>query len=279
MNNHQETQYLTLLEDIIDNGKVHDDRTGTGTYRLKNKTLSFDLSEEFPLLTTKKMFVKGIITELLWFLNGDTNLKYLHENGNHIWDKNQENFVEKRKIKNLKTNDGDCGNIYGKQWRNFNGVDQISELIKNIKSDPNSRRHIVSSWNPEDINPYSCCLPPCHVLFQCFVEKDELSLTLYQRSGDFFLGIPFNLASYSILTCMIAHVCDLKPKTFFHFIGDCHVYKNHLNQCKEQLKRTPFKFPKLKIKRKVENIFDFKLEDFEFEDYISHPTIKAEMSV
>jgi len=276
---HQEQQYLDIMKDILKNGKEHKNRTEESTLRLKNKTMSFDLTKGFPLLTTKKMFFKGIVTELLWFLKGDTNIKYLNENGNHIWDKNQLDFHNKRKAKGIETEKGDCGYIYGKQWRDFNGIDQIKDLVHNLKNNPNSRRHIVSAWNPKDIHPYISCLPPCHVMFQCFVEGNKLSLTLYQRSGDFFLGVPFNIASYSLLTHLLAKSCNLKAKEFFHIIGDCHIYKNHINQCKEQISRNILDMPKLLINENKKDLFAFEVDDFKIINYNPHLPIKADMAI
>lgn len=274
-----EKVYLELLNDVLTTGSHSEDRTGCGTIRSFAKMMKFDISNSFPLLTTKKMAWKSIAHELFWFLSGDTNLKYLQDNKVRIWDGNYLDFVKRRKEKGMETVEGDCGNIYGKQWRNFEGIDQIARLISEIKQNPQSRRLLVSAWNPKDVDPNISCLPPCHVLFQFFVDGDHLSCALYQRSADLFLGVPFNIASYSMLTYMVAQVCGLKPKEFTHFIGDCHIYKNHIEQVKEQLTRAAFPLPKLNVKNRHQTIFEFELSDFEIEGYESHPAIKAEMAV
>lgn len=280
-----ETQYLNLLKDVLENGSSSDDRTGVGTIRSFGKSMEFDLSDSFPLLTTKKMAWKSIIHELLWFLSGDTNLKYLKENNVKIWDANAEDFKKRRTEHGIYTAEGECGYIYGHQWRNFVGsknsepVDQIKNICEELKINPTSRRLLVSAWNPSQIDPLDSCLPPCHVLFQLFVDNGELSCSLYQRSGDCFLGVPFNIASYSFLTYMFADIFDLKPKKFVHFIGDCHIYNNHIEQVKEQLSRTPYDFPKLKIINTPKDIFSFNIDNFVIEDYKYHPAIKADMAV
>lgn len=262
---HQEYKYLDLLQHILDNGTEKGDRTGTGTISTFGYQMRFDLSKEFPLLTTKKMFTKGIIHELLWFLSGDTNIKYLQDNGVHIWD-------------SWSGDDGDLGKIYSHQWRRWNcDFDQISYVIEQIKSNPNGRRHLVTAWNPSDLKEQA--LPACHCLFQFYVANGKLSCQLYQRSADVFLGVPFNIASYALLTQMVAHVCDLEIGEFVHTFGDVHIYKNHLEQVKTQLKREPKKWPTMKIKRKVDSIFDFKYEDFELQNYECHPAIKGKVSV
>lgn len=257
-------QYHDLLEKILNEGAVKSDRTGTGTISLFGHQMRFDLSKGFPLVTTKKVFLKGIIHELLWFLSGDTNIKYLQDNGVHIWDA-------------WADENGDLGPVYSKQWRDFGGVDQISEVVKSIKENPNSRRHIVTAWNPTEVNDMA--LPPCHCLFQFYVVDGKLSCQLYQRSADVFLGVPFNIASYALLTQMIAHVCDLEVGDFVHTFGDVHIYANHLEQVEMQIKRKPYPLPIIKIKRKVDSIFDFKYEDFELIDYKHHPAIKGKVAV
>jgi thymidylate synthase len=272
-------QYLDLLKDVRDNGVGKDDRTGTGTRSVFGRQLRFNLQEGFPLLTTKKVFLKGIIHELLWFLEGGTNTKYLKDNGINIWD----SWADEK---------GDLGPIYGAQWRNWNdeGIDQISIAINEIKNNPNNRRIIVSAWNPsvlpdtsksfsENVSNGKAALPPCHSLFQFYVSEGKLSCQLYQRSADIFLGVPFNIASYALLTMMIAQVCDLEPGDFVHTFGDVHIYNNHTDQVNEQLSRTPKELPKMKINPEVDNIFDFKYEDFVLEKYDPYPVIKAPISV
>ena len=291
---HQEYKYLNLVEKILKEGKDHKNRTGIKTKRLICEVMKFDLSEEFPLITTKKMYWKGIVHELLWFLSGDTSIKYLKDNNVHIWDKNVEDFYQKRILKSIKKNKNYdnisgfyndeydynyAGLIYGYQWRNFNGqgFDQIQNAINLIKNNPDSRRIIVSAWNPSQLN--DMCLPPCHVLLQFTVDEGILHSTLFQRSADEFLGIPFNIASYSLLTYMVAHVCGLKPGTFNHVMNDAHIYYNHIDAVKEQLLRVPYPFPNLELNKDIKNIDDFKYEDIQLINYKSHPTIKADMAV
>ena len=262
-------EYLELLNDVMENGNEKGDRTGTGTKSVFGRQARFDLSKGFPLLTTKKLHLKSIIYELLWFLKGDSNIKFLNDNGVTIWDE-------------WADENGDLGPVYGAQWRRWedkNGktFDQITDLIDRIKKDPNSRRLIVSAWNVPQINEMK--LPPCHCLFQFYVANGKLSCQLYQRSCDLFLGVPFNIASYALLTMMIAQVCDLKPGEFIHTFGDLHIYKNHLDQVKEQLSREPRPLPKMKINPEIKDIFDFKYEDFELEGYDPHPAIKAPIAV
>jgi thymidylate synthase len=274
-------QYLDLLKEIAEIGETRGDRTGTGTRSVFGRQLRFNLQDGFPLLTTKRMFMKGITHELLWFLMGETNIKYLLENGVHIWD-------------GWATEDGEIGNLYGSQWVNWNsGINQIEDVIRSIKKNPNSRRHIVSAWNVEylpgeSISPQEnvrngkMALAPCHVLFQFYVSQNrELSCHLYMRSSDFFLGTPFNIASYSLLTHMIAQQCDLGVGDFIFSTGDTHLYIDHLNDeiVYEQLRRVPKPLPKLNIKRKPEDIFHYRLDDFEIVGYDPHPTIKAPISV
>jgi thymidylate synthase len=260
--------YEELLQRVLLTGTFKGDRTGTGTISRFGDQIRYDLSEGFPLLTTKKVFMKGIIHELLWFLKGETNIKYLVDNGVHIWDE-------------WADENGELGPVYGAQWRRWEGkdgtYDQISELIHMIKTNPNSRRLIVSGWNVPDVNKVK--LPPCHTLFQFYVANGKLSCQLYQRSADIFLGVPFNIASYALLTMMIAQVCDLEPGDFVHTFGDVHIYSNHLEQVKEQLGRTPKPFPTMKINPAVKDIFGFKYEDFELVGYDSWPAIKAPVAV
>ncbi len=261
--------YLELLNHIIDTGVRREDRTGTGTIGCFGYQMRFDLSEGFPVLTTKKLHLKSIIHELLWFLNGDTNIKYLKDNGVRIWD-------------DWADENGDLGPVYGYQWRSWpnpdgSSTDQIEKLVDQIKKNPYSRRHVVSAWNPSFIDEMA--LPPCHCLFQFHVSEGKLNCQLYQRSADTFLGVPFNIASYSLLTMMIAQVCDLEPGEFVHSFGDVHLYTNHLDQAKEQLKRTPGTLPQMKINPKVKNLLDFTYEDFELVDYVAEPNIKAPIAV
>jgi thymidylate synthase len=270
---HPERQYLALLADILANGVQRGDRTGTGTLGVFGRQIRFDLAKAFPVLTTKKLHLRSIIIELLWFLKGDTNIAYLKDNGVRIWDE-------------WADENGDLGPVYGKQWRSWaapakdgNGVrviDQISALVENLKTNPNSRRHIVTAWNPADVDDMA--LPPCHCLFQFFVADGKLSCQLYQRSADVFLGVPFNIASYALLTLMVAKVVGLEPGEFVHTFGDAHLYLNHLDQAREQLKREPFDFPTMKIADK-RDLFGFEYEDFALEGYQAHPHIKAEVSV
>lgn len=262
-------QYLNLLQHILDNGAEKGDRTGTGTISVFGNQMRFNLQEGFPCLTTKKLHLKSIIYELLWFLKGDTNAKWLQERGVRIWNE-------------WADENGDLGHIYGYQWRSwpdYNGghIDQISEVIDQIKNNPNSRRLIVSAWNVADICNMN--LPPCHVLFQFYVANGKLSCQLYQRSADTFLGMPFNIASYALLTMMVAQVCSLEPGDFVYTTGDTHLYLNHIEQAKLQLTREPRPLPKMKINPEVKNIFDFKYEDFELVGYDPHPHIKATVSI
>lgn len=262
-------QYLELLNHILNDGNDKDDRTGTGTISVFGYQMRFDLEEGFPLLTTKKLHLKSIIYELLWFLSGDTNIRYLNENGVHIWDE----WADEH---------GDLGPVYGSQWRNWKTgdgrfVDQISGVIEQIRENPTSRRLIVSAWNPGEIEKMA--LPPCHVLFQFYVSNNRLSCQLYQRSADVFLGVPFNIASYSLLTMMVAQVCDLRPGEFIHTIGDVHLYCNHIEQARLQVTRTPYPLPTMRLNPQVKSIFDFTFTDFELSNYQAHPHIKAEVSV
>ncbi|MEJ7675650.1 MAG: thymidylate synthase [Chitinophagaceae bacterium] len=262
-------QYLQLLQHILQNGTDKNDRTGTGTRSTFGYQMRFDLAEGFPLVTTKKLHLKSIIHELLWFLKGDTNIKYLKENGVRIWDE-------------WADENGDLGPVYGKQWRSWEGkdgkaVDQISDLVQQIKINPDSRRLIVSAWNVADLPEMK--LMPCHCLFQFYVVNGRLSCQLYQRSADVFLGVPFNIASYALLTIMMAQVCDLEPGEFIHSFGDVHLYSNHFEQAELQLTRTPFPLPQMKINPEVKNIFDFMFGDFELLNYQSHPAIKAPVAV
>lgn len=262
-------QYLDLLKDILENGTDKHDRTGTGTRSVFGRQMRFDLSQGFPLLTTKKLHLKSIIHELLWFLNGDTNVKYLQDNGVRIWNE-------------WAREDGDLGHIYGYQWRSWpdykgGTIDQISQAVNDIKNNPDSRRIIVSAWNVADLP--NMALPPCHAFFQFYVANGKLSLQLYQRSADTFLGVPFNIASYALLTMMMAQVCGLQPGDFIHTLGDTHIYLNHLEQARLQLTREPRQLPTMKINPDVKSIFDFKYEDFELEGYDPHPHIAAKVSV
>jgi len=273
-------QYLGLLQHILDNGVHKSDRTGTGTQSCFGYQMRFDLQKGFPLVTTKKVHLKSIIHELLWFLKGETNIAYLKENGVGIWNE-------------WADENGELGPVYGKQWRSWEGkdgkvVDQVSELITQIKNNPDSRRLIVNAWNVADLPEMA--LMPCHTMFQFYTspptplqgergEKRTLSCQLYQRSADVFLGVPFNIASYALLTMMVAQVCDLAPGEFIHTFGDVHIYSNHMEQVNLQLSRTPYPLPTMKINPSVKNIFDFKFEDFKLENYQSHPGIKAPVAV
>src|SRR6187397_8811 len=262
-------QYLDLLQHILDNGVQKHDRTGTGTISTFGYQMRFDLQKGFPLVTTKKVHTKSIIHELLWFLKGQTNIQYLKENGVSIWNE-------------WAKENGELGPVYGKQWRSWEGkdgkiVDQISELIKQIKSNPDSRRLIVSAWNVTELPDMA--LMPCHTLFQFYVANGKLSCQLYQRSADVFLGVPFNIASYALLTMMMAQVCDLEPGEFIWTGGDTHLYTNHLEQAELQLSRTPFPLPAMKLNPSVKDIFDFRYEDFELVNYQAHPAIKAPVAV
>ena len=262
-------QYLNLIDRVMKEGSVKNDRTGTGTKSIFGHQMRFDLSKGFPCITTKKLHLKSIIHELLWFLAGDTNTKYLNDNGVRIWDE-------------WADDDGNLGSIYGYQWRSWpspdgNHIDQISQVINDIKSNPNSRRLSVSAWNVGDIK--NMALPPCHAFFQFYVNENKLSCQLYQRSADIFLGVPFNIASYSLLTMMIAQVCNLQYGDFVHTLGDAHIYKNHFEQVKTQLTRKPKTLPKMMINPKIKNIFDFKFEDFVLVDYDPHPHIKGKVAI
>ena len=262
-------QYLDLMQKVLDEGQEKSDRTGTGTLSIFGHQMKFDLSKGFPLVTTKKVHLKSIIHELIWFLQGSTNISYLKENGVSIWDE-------------WADENGDLGPVYGAQWRSWpdgnNGtIDQIENLINGIKNNPDSRRHIVSAWNPALVDEMA--LPPCHSLFQFYVANGELSCQLYQRSADIFLGVPFNIASYALLTHMIAQVCNLKAGKFVHTLGDAHLYVNHLEQAKLQLSREVMGLPELKLSSNVNNIFDFKFEDIEIVNYESHPAISAPIAV
>jgi len=262
-------QYHDLLRLVLEHGQPKADRTGTGTLSIFGAQTRFDLRENFPLLTTKKLHIKSIIYELLWFLRGDTNVRYLNEHGVTIWDE----WADK---------EGDLGRVYGAQWRDWRGqndvhVDQIENAIAQIKSTPQSRRLIVSAWNPAEIDKMA--LPPCHVLFQFYVQDGELSCQLYQRSADLFLGVPFNIASYSLLTLMVAQGCDLKPGDFIHTFGDLHLYRNHLEQAHEQLARDCRPLPRIKLNPAIKDIRDFQFEDFQLIGYHPHPTIKAPIAV
>jgi len=262
-------QYLDLLQHILDNGVEKQDRTGTGTISWFGHQLRFNLADGFPLVTTKKLHLKSIIHELLWFLKGETNIAYLKEKGVSIWDE-------------WADENGELGPVYGKQWRSWEGaggkeVDQITDLIAQIKKNPDSRRLIVNAWNVAELDKMA--LMPCHVLFQFYVAKGKLSCQLYQRSADVFLGVPFNIASYALLTMMIAQVCGLEPGEFIHTFGDVHIYSNHMEQVKLQLTRKPYPLPTMKMNSEIKNIFDFKFEDFVLENYQFHPAIKAPVAV
>ena len=262
-------QYLQLLQHILDTGVQKHDRTGTGTISCFGYQMRFDLTKGFPLVTTKKMHLKSIIHELLWFLKGETNIKYLTENGVGIWDE----WADEK---------GELGPVYGKQWRSWSGtdgkkVDQVTDLITQLKKNPDSRRLIVSAWNVADLPEMA--LMPCHALFQFYVADGKLSCQLYQRSADVFLGVPFNIASYALLVMMIAQVCDLQLGEFIHTFGDVHIYNNHMDQVKLQLTRSPYPLPVMKLNASVKNIFDFRYEDFTLENYQSHPGIKAPVAV
>ena len=257
-------KYEKMLKHVLENGKYKGDRTGTGTYSVFGYQERWDLSEGFPLVTTKEVHLRSIIYELLWFIKGETNTKYLKDNKVSIWDE-------------WADEDGELGPIYGKQWRNWEGIDQLSWVIEEIKRNPDSRRLIVSAWNVGEINRMA--LAPCHAFFQFYVNEGRLSCHLYQRSADLFLGVPFNIASYALLTMMIAQVTGLKPGEFVHTFGDLHLYSNHIEQAKEQLSRTPYDYPKMELNPEVRSIFDFKFEDFKLKDYKCHPKIKAPIAV
>ncbi|MFM9839540.1 MAG: thymidylate synthase [Cyclobacteriaceae bacterium] len=262
-------QYLDLMKDILENGAVKTDRTGTGTLSVFGRQLRFDLSKGFPMVTTKKLHLRSIIYELLWFLKGETNIKYLKDNGVSIWDE-------------WADENGELGPVYGSQWRSWptpdgRRIDQIAQVIEQIKNKPDSRRHIVTAWNPAEVDKMA--LPPCHALFQFYVADGKLSCQLYQRSADYFLGVPFNIASYALLVYMFAQQCDLEPCEFVWTGGDVHLYSNHIEQVKLQLSREPFPLPQLNIKRKPDSIFDYQFEDFEIVNYQAHPSIKAPIAV
>ena len=262
-------QYLDLMRTILDEGHYTADRTGTGTYSIFGYQMRFDLQKGFPLLTTKKLHLRSIIYELLWFLRGDTNIQYLHDHNVTIWDE-------------WADENGDLGPVYGKQWRSWEApdgrvIDQITSLIEQLKRNPDSRRLIVSAWNPADVDQMA--LPPCHTMFQFYANDGQLSCQLYQRSADVFLGVPFNIASYALLTMMVAQVCGLKVKDFVHTFGDAHIYSNHVEQAKLQLSRDPRPLPQMRINPEVKSIFDFQYEDFTLENYDPHPHIKAEVAV
>ena len=262
-------QYLDLMQDILDNGTQKEDRTGTGTISVFGRQLRFDLGKGFPLLTTKKLHIRSIVHELLWFLSGDTNIKYLNENKVKIWDE-------------WADENGDLGPVYGHQWRSWSApdgkvFDQITQVVDQIKNNPNSRRHIVSAWNVSEVN--NMALPPCHAMFQFYVAEGKLSCQLYQRSADYFLGLPFNIASYALLVHMFAQQCDLIPGEFVWTGGDTHLYVNHLNQVKLQLQRDTMPLPQLHINKKPTSIFEYKFSDFEIRNYQTHPAIKAPIAV
>jgi thymidylate synthase len=272
-------QYLDLVKHVLENGTQKGDRTGTGTKSVFGYQMRFDLSKGFPMVTTKKLHLKSIIYELLWFLKGETNIAYLKENGVKIWDE-------------WANENGDLGPVYGHQWRNWNSeeIDQISEIIEALKTNPNSRRMLVSAWNPsvlpdttksfaENVASGKVALPPCHAFFQFYVSEGKLSCQLYQRSADIFLGVPFNIASYALLTMMIAQVCDLKVGEFIHTFGDAHIYNNHFEQVELQLSRDAKELPKMILNPEIKNIFDFKFEDFTLEGYDPHPGIRGEVAV
>jgi thymidylate synthase len=299
-------QYLDLLQHIIDHGTRKSDRTGTGTLSVFGYQLRMDLAEGFPLLTTKKVHYKAIIHELLWFLRGDTNIRYLVQNGVNIWNewpyqhwlqvngleaqypKYSETWKTKLRefIEQVKTDEafarqwGELGPVYGHQWRKFEGVDQIAQVVADIKAKPDSRRLLVSAWNPKDIPVMvRSGLPPCHVLFQFYVAEGRLSCQLYQRSADVFLGVPFNIASYALLTMMVAQTCGLQPGEFIHTFGDVHLYLNHLEQAQLQLSRTPLPLPQMRLNPAVTDLFAFQYEDFELSGYEPHPAIRAQVAV
>ena len=262
-------QYLDLMRHVLEHGHKKSDRTGTGTLSVFGWQMRFDLAQGFPLLTTKKLHTKSIIHELLWFLNGDTNIRYLKEHGVSIWD-------------DWADANGDLGPVYGYQWRSWHApdgrvIDQIAQLVEGLKKNPDSRRHIVSAWNPADIDRMK--LPPCHALFQFYVADGRLSCQLYQRSADIFLGVPFNIASYALLTLMLAQVCGYRPGDFVHTLGDAHLYTNHLDQARLQLSREPRALPQLRINPEVRDLFAFRFEDFTLEGYDPHPHISAPVAV
>lgn len=290
-------QYLDMCRYILEHGEDRPDRTGTGTHSVFGYQTRYDLREGFPLLTTKKMYLRPIAEELLWFIKGDTNIKYLVDRNVKIWNEwpyedfkksedfngeTLEEFVEK--IKNdddFAKKHGNLGPVYGAQWRNFNneGTDQLMKLIDSLKNNPFSRRHIISAWNPSQVDEMA--LPPCHTLMQFYVSSDKkyLSCQLYQRSADTFLGVPFNIASYALLTCMLAQVCGYEPKEFIHTIGDAHIYRNHFDVVKTQIEREPLPLPRLVLNKDIDNLFDFKIEDIKLEGYQSHGPLKGKVSV
>ena len=286
-------QYLDELRFVLENGTVKTDRTGTGTISYFGYQTRYNLEEGFPLVTTKKTYLKAIIHELLWFISGNTNIKYLVDNGVRIWNEWPYETYKKSSeyqgetidefVQKIKDSDefafkwGNLGPVYGKQWRDFNGVDQLENLLNDIKNNPDSRRLIISAWNPKEIKDMA--LPPCHAFIQFYVNNGELSCQLYQRSADLFLGVPFNIASYSLFTMMIAQVCGLKAKWFVHTTGDTHIYLNHIEQVKLQLTREPRKLPTMKLNPNVKSIYDFKYEDFKLEGYDPHPAIKGVVAV
>jgi thymidylate synthase len=286
-------QYHKLIEDVLTHGLDKEDRTKTGTRSLFGYQMRFDLSEGFPLVTTKKVYHKAIVHELLWFIKGDTNIKYLVDNGVNIWNEwPYENFKKSsdfqgetleifvEKIKNdhaFAMKFGDLGPVYGAQWRNFNGVDQLKWILDTIKHTPDSRRMVLSAWNPAEISQMA--LPPCHTLIQFYVNQGKLSLQLYQRSGDIFLGIPFNIASYALFLHMMAQVSNLEVGDFVHTIGDAHIYHNHMDQVKLQITRTPYPLPKLKLNPDIKDLFSFTFDDVVLENYISHPKITGKVAV
>ena len=299
-------QYLDLVRHIRDHGTIKEDRTGTGTVSIFGYQMRFNLADGFPLVTTKRVHLKSILHELLWFIKGDTNIKYLVQNGVGIWNdwpyqnwlretgqaqnlqmySSEWRLVMKEFIERIKSDDtfarqyGALGPVYGKQWRNFGGVDQLANLVNDIKTNPDSRRLIVSAWNPQDIPVMiKSGLPPCHSLFQFYVVEGRLSCQLYQRSADVFLGVPFNIASYAILTIMIAQVTGLRPGDFIHTFGDAHLYLNHMEQVEEQLSRAEFDLPELKVNPSITSLFDFVFEDFELQNYMSHEPISAPVAV
>lgn len=272
-------QYLDLIEDVLNNGVKKTDRTGTGTISKFGHQMRFDLSQGFPLVTTKRIHMKSVIYELLWFISGDTNTKYLNDNGVRIWNE-------------WADENGDLGAVYGSQWTNWNGEDinQLQDVIKILKTNPDSRRMLVSAWNPsvlpdpkisfsENVSQGKAALPPCHAFFQFYVANNRLSCQMYQRSADIFLGVPFNIASYSLLTMMVAHVCGYRAGEFIHTIGDAHIYQNHIEQTKLQIERKPKPLPRMFLNAKVTNLFDFKYEDFTLVGYEPHPHIKGKISI
>ena len=290
-------QYLDLMQHVLDNGAKKEDRTGTGTLSVFGYQMRFDLKQGFPLLTTKKVFLRGIIHELLWFLAGDTNIKYLVDNKVGIWNEwphatyikatgdnlSLQDFVERIREDDAFAKEwGGIGPGYGYQWRTWptpdgGHIDQITQLVEQIKNNPDSRRMLVSAWNVAEVD--NMALPPCHTLFQFYVAEGKLSCQLYQRSADIFLGVPFNIASYALLTMMIAQACDLEPGDFVHTLGDAHLYSNHLEQTHEQLSRETYPLPKMKINAEVKDLFAFTIDDFELVDYQSHPSIKAPVAI